>query len=1483
MAIIKNTPELAQFFASADPYRWDVDNRPLANLLDNDIAINSELEAIRSEVIQARTGLLSVYPSLDARLDAMESSIGASVSISDVEDLQGHQYGDFISNSEAVRRAAPSGFLDHNGIADLSVGDLYDDFSGIRTTSTLGAGYADTVVLWTGWGSQFRPIRTLVNGWVVRLFNEKLGTPPTTPSNHVTVHLGSAASTGKLTNFVFLEVWLQEIDKAAPVFYKYGAVNTNDSSPTVTDHLHPDVIHTVKAMATGGNWIQLRHRLRFAQDIDPTAAPDGFSTSILAQGGKNSPVTSYPFSNMNEMLDDAGLWRAGTGSTGDSTALGTYDGFVYAIPIMQVHRRNSGNYAVTNQNGTRIDGVSSSGYLSSSVSGRPDGLFYDAVDQRDILDMRHKVSLAGADLQSVLDRTWQMLVRGELRTNWKQLVYDYDNNGVYEGSGVWGHTLTPIDEIANTALASTNPARDRQVTGAPLALPDGQRIFWGKTATLQTIKFTFTQGTNGSASPSGFLTYNSSTETLTFNAATLSGAGTGGTKIGISSPIIMQKTSLGTQPTIVATGLGTQTSTAKLTGLTPATQYVGYIQVVYPGGSGVTYPHKKILYHEVYDNGLTKYPSEQFGTTGVPGSSSTALSSPRGIAKDSAGNYIVADCFNARIVKINPSTWTITAQFGTGAVGSDNTHCNTPNGVTVDSSDNIYFCDSGNHRVVKLNSSMTYLAQFGVTGVSGADNSHCRVPDYIATDGTYLYVADQQNHRLIKLTLSMTYSSQFGSTGVVGAGKFGLSSPYGVAVANAGFGTAIWVSDVGNKRIVILDSSLNFKYQIGNQTTSNTLNTNSLTDVALDSSGNFYISDGTRQSVYKYSSSLSLLAQFGTDNVPGSDNSHCSKPSGIAIDEANGWLYVADSFNHRVLRLSMSNLAYVGQFGVTGVTTGLSLNLICSGPADVAVDGAGNLYIAENNVHCVTKVNTSLVLVARFGWYGVAQPVTSTNGLRNPLGVAVNTAGTIVKVVDAGNLRIVKLNGSLTYISYYQIVYNTTAISRQITNIYDIEYSASDGLWYVPVAEVPLGSNTTDHTFAVCKFTDTPSGTPNYSDRFTSYDWPVGIFTTATKVYGTTESHGLIIHDKATPTNYEYTSDPTVSIYFNIISPCGLYSDGSRVLVAEPSLNTIHCFDADIAVYRGSAGVLYEAGDDDARINFPAAAMIHGKYLLVSDTNNHRLLRRHISSPWVATSGTISTMLPPVGADRVRIFYEADTYQGVLGQYGGGEAVWKSQVKGESVKIYATTLGLGSPISTDFDEFKPLRGMTTRLPLPSGLTDFSLNPLGMKVGTDAVDDDGPYLALPVVISEGFMGGQINVTQEGGSSLSSRQVLQQIVRTIKGTESPVVRGFRTVLPNDTILPANATDVSIFTPQLPNYSATTNPNDFKIIRRGSPRVGTYNLFEAVPHFTYYPFLYQRKGRLIMAVIAQFSSGKDVKVGGYEANAVDGFYPPSRILIR
>jgi hypothetical protein len=207
----------------------------------------------------------------------------------------------------------------------------------------------------------------VVNGWLIPVTGTKTGAPPlaandTDSWNRITLSPPPSSTGGNRAEFVFLEVWLARIDvdpsvgvapgkPARGYIYKFGNVGGGFS------FLPDDLIDPNINFETNRR-VQLQYRIRTVLDVGLSGNPEGFDpTMVFAQGQLTIPSV-VPFTNMRQALGDPGLWRAGTG---DPATFGTADGYVYAVPLCAVFRRNTAAFSDTgnlagafNRNSTAI-------------------------------------------------------------------------------------------------------------------------------------------------------------------------------------------------------------------------------------------------------------------------------------------------------------------------------------------------------------------------------------------------------------------------------------------------------------------------------------------------------------------------------------------------------------------------------------------------------------------------------------------------------------------------------------------------------------------------------------------------------------------------------------------------------------------------------------------------------------------------------------------------------------------------------------------------------------------------------------------------------------------------------------------------------------------------------------------------------------------------------------------------------------------------
>lgn len=203
--------------------------------------------------------------------------------------------------------------------------------------------------------------------------------------------------------------------------------------------------------------------------------------------------------------------------------------------------------------------------------------------------------------------------------------------------------------------------------------------------------------------------------------------------------------------------------------------------------------------------------------------------------------------------------------------------------------------------------------------------------------------------------------------------------------------------------------------------------------IALDASGNLYVSDAVNDSVRKISPSGVITTAAGINFArafpcPYTDGPlpvipcplRC--PVGVAVD-VSGTLYVADTGNHGIRKVSLQgdivNIAGTGAEGTYWGDGGRAEEAALYSPLGVAVDDSSNLYIADAGNNRVRKVSPDGVITTVAGngtpgYSGDGDAATSAQ-LRGPAGVAVDASGNFY-IADTGNNRIRKVskNGIIT-------------------------------------------------------------------------------------------------------------------------------------------------------------------------------------------------------------------------------------------------------------------------------------------------------------------------------------------------------------------------------------------------------------------------------------------------------------------------------------
>ena len=301
-------------------------------------------------------------------------------------------------------------------------------------------------------------------------------------------------------------------------------------------------------------------------------------------------------------------------------------------------------------------------------------------------------------------------------------------------------------------------------------------------------------------------------------------------------------------------------------------------------------------------------------------------------------------------------------------------------------------------------------------------------PSGVATDQSgNLYIADHQANRVRKVSSSgiITTVAGTGTAGFSGDGgaasAAALRDPYGVAVDNSG---NLYISDRLNQRIRKVtpaggittfagSGSSGFAGDGGAAASASFFNPAGL---AVDNTGNLYIADNNNHRVRKVSAAgvISTVAGNGTPNFRGDGGPATSagvpNPSAVALDGA-GNLYITDSTNRVRMVNSAGVISTIAGTGTSAFSGDGGAQL--SQPAGVAVDAAGNVYISDSFNNRVRRVNTAgAISTYAGGGNTMGDGGAATSGRLNlPLGLALDSAGNLL-IADSGFTRVRRVSAA---------------------------------------------------------------------------------------------------------------------------------------------------------------------------------------------------------------------------------------------------------------------------------------------------------------------------------------------------------------------------------------------------------------------------------------------------------------------------------------
>jgi sugar lactone lactonase YvrE len=319
-------------------------------------------------------------------------------------------------------------------------------------------------------------------------------------------------------------------------------------------------------------------------------------------------------------------------------------------------------------------------------------------------------------------------------------------------------------------------------------------------------------------------------------------------------------------------------------------------------------------------------------------------------------------------------------------------------GIAIDASGNIYFSLAADNIVMRLDSKgkFTRIAGNGTFGFSGdhgpAVDAQLAHPWGLAVDSAgSLYITDSNNCRIRKISNGIIHT-------VAGSGcaksfffdnrpaiKVHIGISHGVAIDSAG---NLYFSEIEMHRIrkvsdkgviTAIAGNGRFGYS-GDNGPATKAQIWSPTGVAVDSDGNVHFAQGQIACVRRVANGIiATVAGNGATDLSEDGGPAASaslmQPRGIAFD-ALGNLYIADSANHRIRKVSSGVITTVAGNGNPGFKGdhGPAVNARLHFPTNVAVDSFGNLYIADHDNYRIRKVSNGVITtLIRFHQRGAAR------------------------------------------------------------------------------------------------------------------------------------------------------------------------------------------------------------------------------------------------------------------------------------------------------------------------------------------------------------------------------------------------------------------------------------------------------------------------------------------------------------------------------